>query len=220
MHHTGLAELSIDTLHHAYGIAGDSTCIEPITAWITHADTEAVVTQLSFTTMGIDDARALKRLAVYTNGTHRQCIIVCASTITREAQNTLLKLFEEPVPGMHFFLIIPSYDTLLVTLRSRLQLLAVTASSIDSAFDIQSFMTSTASDRIALIEKLLKKTEDSDESKSAITRMIADAVEDFFAAHPNTVTPQALQTLAHVRNYQHLSGASHKMLLEYLALSI
>ncbi len=50
----------------------------------------------------------------------RKIFIIETNSITESAQNSLLKVFEEPTVGTHFFIISPQ-DTLLPTLRSRMQ---------------------------------------------------------------------------------------------------
>jgi DNA polymerase III subunit delta' len=49
----------------------------------------------------------------------RKIFIIKAFSITHEAQNSLLKTLEDPVPGTGFILLIPCADRLLPTLRSR-----------------------------------------------------------------------------------------------------
>jgi DNA polymerase III delta prime subunit len=77
-----------------------------------------------FDRMSVVHARSL----VYETGLrpivrpYRTFILSCDSLL-HEAQNTLLKLFEEPNNHTVFYLIIPREDMLLPTLRSRLNLL-------------------------------------------------------------------------------------------------
>ena len=51
----------------------------------------------------------------------RKIFVISANFITKDAQNSLLKIFEEPNPGTHFFVIMPQ-NILLSTLRSRMQI--------------------------------------------------------------------------------------------------
>ena len=52
-------------------------------------------------------------------------LIIAASRAYHEAQNALLKTLEEPSANALFFFILPSPQTLLPTLRSRLQMLTL-----------------------------------------------------------------------------------------------
>ena len=54
---------------------------------------------------GVDDARDLRERAMYAasqEGRHKIYIVDEAHMLTREAWNTLLKILEEPPPGVHF----------------------------------------------------------------------------------------------------------------------
>ena len=54
----------------------------------------------------------------------KKIFIIETGFFTREAQNSLLKVFEEePTEGTHFFVFTPSAETLLPTLRSRMVIL-------------------------------------------------------------------------------------------------
>lgn len=72
--------------------------------------------------LSVDDARRVTELAAgkaFAGDT--KVVIVAASRAYHEAQNALLKLFEEPPEGTYLFLILPSLGGLLPTLRSRVQ---------------------------------------------------------------------------------------------------
>ena len=56
----------------------------------------------AFDTFGIDDGRALKEMQSRRPVGERKIFIVQANFFTREAQNALLKVFEEPTPNTHF----------------------------------------------------------------------------------------------------------------------
>lgn len=217
MHNPALSDIAIDTLHHAYGAEGTRSVASEIRDWIARMIPSGSVTLLPFQTFGIDDAHQLASVTKYRTGSEPQFVVVTASSITREAQNALLKLFEEPVAGVHFFLIVPSFDILLPTLLSRLFRIAV-ASEIATVFDAGKFLQATPTDRMAIVEKLLKNSDDAEESKSSVTRMILDSIEDYYATNGNNA--QAMEAIIFVRKYAALQGASHKMLLEYLALNM
>lgn len=70
----------------------------------------------------IDDIRTL-RYDVRAAKPHVRTVVILrdAATMTAQSQNALLKLIEEPRPGLHFILETYSPDTLLATIRSRCQ---------------------------------------------------------------------------------------------------
>ena len=53
----------------------------------------------------------------------KKIFVISTNSITREAQNSLLKIFEEPTEGTHFFLILSSSRILIPTLKSRLHVI-------------------------------------------------------------------------------------------------
>lgn len=71
-------------------------------------------------TIGIDDVRSLQeRLHEVRIGTHRCCLIRSVERMQTEAVNALLKILEEPPPGVVFLLTTESLPSLLPTLTSR-----------------------------------------------------------------------------------------------------
>src|SRR3989344_8671892 len=116
--------------HHAYGIAGQPETIIPKLiksllkiGYRTKGNPDFRVE--SHDVMGVDESRVLKEAAgrKAISGS-KKVFIISARGITKEAQNALLKVFEEPPLGTHFFLIVPSLDILLPTLQSRVYLLS------------------------------------------------------------------------------------------------
>jgi len=112
-------------LHHAYLLLGDRESI--LQELLPFLQNELKVSMKGnpdfshtvYDTFGIDDGRKLKEIASRKAVTERQITIIACHSITREAQNALLKLFEEPTKNTHFFLIIKTSGQLLPTLRSR-----------------------------------------------------------------------------------------------------
>lgn len=72
-----------------------------------------------FEKFGIDEARELIATASLKNTGGRTLFVLGVGSMTSEAQQALLKLFEEPQQGTQFVLLLP-HGTLLPTLRSRM----------------------------------------------------------------------------------------------------
>ena len=70
---------------------------------------------------GVDEARALTLRALEKAFSGRKVFVLIPQSITYPAQNALLKAFEEPVDGTHFFLIARDESLILPTLSSRMQ---------------------------------------------------------------------------------------------------
>ena len=54
----------------------------------------------------------------------KKIFIICVNNFSLDAQNVLLKMFEEPIENTHFFLIVPDTNALLKTFVSRFYLIS------------------------------------------------------------------------------------------------
>ncbi len=166
---------------------------------------------LSHERMTIGDARALIYAAHLrpVSRTHRT-FILNVSTILPEAQNALLKLLEEPASTTRFFVVIPNEHVLLPTLRSRFQVLAVEHGVIDTNA-LDAFLKMYYGERLAYIAARID-AEDTDWIQ-AIVRGIAS-----YAARIRVAS--LIRDVLMTESYLASPGASKKMLLEHLALSL
>src|SRR3989344_749278 len=84
-------------------------------------------------TFGIDEAREVKLLSARRAVTPRQesgqasrkIFLIAPARLTLEAQNALLKTFEDPLPDTFFFLVVREEGLVIPTLRSRMQTIRV-----------------------------------------------------------------------------------------------
>lgn len=70
-------------------------------------------------TIGIEQIRELKVTLRLKSAEHRIIVIPHAEQLTPEAQNSFLKLLEEPPKGVHFFMAVTKLSDLLETIQSR-----------------------------------------------------------------------------------------------------
>jgi hypothetical protein len=162
------------------------------------------------TRFGIKEARELKRMAFQrpVEKSHRN-FIVLFNMITTEAQNALLKLLEEPPATARFYIIIPREDMLLPTLRSRLTHAGeATQSAGDEA---KHFLRSSYRDRL---EAVARRTKEKDDAWAERVLQGAELILNERHDH------EELREVVFVRKYFYTSGASKKMLLEHLALTL
>ncbi len=168
---------------------------------------------------GIEEARALRTRSALKNITGRALYLVGVSSITTEAQQALLKLFEEPQTGMVFVLLVPP-GVLLATLRSRftpypeeLLIPGITASHPGAHF-----LSLPYKERSAYLSELLEEEEGA-----------RDRVRDFLQAIEAELYPhlaqsagmrQGLADIALIRSYLPDRSASLKMLLEHVAATL
>lgn len=139
----------------------------------------------------------------------RTVFIIAASVFIDAAQHALLKVVEELGEGMTLLLITPSPETLLPTLRSRLELVLTHQQSKQST--AQAFLMESPAQRLATIGRLLDTPEHEgvrtlmqELSAYAIRTSRADILEPLSVVHPLLV--------------RHPVGM--KALLEHLALAL
>jgi DNA polymerase III delta prime subunit len=222
--------------HHAYGIVSDVSLRLDVISFlegeygiVTRGNPDLYVQKYEVLT--IDDARSLKTAHATRpfssrddkdgNG-GRKFFILEIDSITREAQNALLKIFEEPNEYAHFFLIIPSEELLLPTLRSRLFMVRETIiregdAKIDK--NLVNFLSSSKAERLALVDKLAADIADDKKPKSAALDFCADLSKHL---HHDGVEKNAaaLVAIAKAESYLRDRAPSIKQLLEYVALRV
>ena len=123
------------------------------------------ITVLRYTSFSVDDARSL--IGVASQGSQARAIIISTSRLFHEAQNALLKLFEEPVAGTTLILLVPSDGILLPTLRSRLTKLPQGA--VASREKAKAFLALSPEDRKKALDKIYtrSKSDKQDEKQEA-----------------------------------------------------
>ncbi len=85
----------------------------------------------------------------------KKIFLISANNFTLDAQNTLLKMFEEPIENTHFFLIVPDINSLLQTLVSRFYLIKSEAGLEVELKEANKFIALSLNDRINFIKELL-----------------------------------------------------------------
>jgi len=171
---------------------------------------------------GIDDAHDLTGRAMgRAMGERGRTFVVCASGMTTEAQNALLKTIEDPPDNARFFFIVPSPETILATVRSRAQ--TYSFDDIDetgeAARNASVFLAATPAKRIDLLKPLLEKDEDEKRDIGAIIAFLS-SLECALASHPRTQSREGLSAIYNARKYLGDKGALVKPLLESVALLI
>jgi hypothetical protein len=166
---------------------------------------------------GIDEARGLIGLASLKNYKESVFLIV-ATSVTTEAQQALLKLFEEPQPGTTFVLVVPP-GILLPTLRSRMQpypgeKYQVASNKYQTSIK---FLKSKQKERSGQIAELLK---DEDDTKERVRGFVDGLEVELHKKLKDKAAREGLADLALVRDYLRDRSPSLKMLLEHLALSL
>ena len=121
---------------------------------------------------GIDDARDVGARVSKKSLTGRKFFVIAALTITREAQNALLKTVEDAGEENYFFVCTRTADTLLPTLRSRLVQLAIHKETTETlSSESSEFLAKNVSGRMEFVRKII----DADDRQKALSFL--DALE-------------------------------------------
>ena len=230
--------------HHAFVIESEAEHgIEVAQAWAREElgmtienNPDVVVTRYGL--LSVEDARRVSELAAgapFAGST--KIVIIAATRAYHEAQNALLKLFEEPPPGTYLFLVLPTLGSLLPTLRSRVQILKHEAQSTRARRSLgeggksqtktkheinpaEEFIQASKEKRTAMIKKLTsgkdeeERRELREEALAIVNGIEAVAYERGIAKADAAL----LSDIATLRGYLHDRSAPVRMILEHLSL--
>lgn len=175
-----------------------------------------------FESFGINESRALKERHSskgYTEDSKR-IFIIEISNITHEAQNALLKIFEEPHENSHFFIIMPSAELLLPTLRSRLFILPKEINEIDKAKinGIKEFLKLSKKEKVNYVDDIAKRISDEEINKSFAVDFLNNLL--LVLSNDKIKNKIALKAIIKALDYINDRSSSVKQLLEFVALAI
>ncbi len=219
----------MDTLFHAYIVGGGRDIAMARVAEMlaphgsfTSANPDYLFCE--YVSFAVDDARSLRAWQELSPVGERKVCLICTDFMTPEAQNALLKTFEEPVPNTHLFFIVPKPDILLPTFLSRVQQVRVESANGGVA-EAESFLRMTIGERMAYIQKLVAKSDDEDASSEVREKAIGflESIERLYSQNLNAVgssqTAKKIETLLTFKRYMYTPGASVRALLETIALT-
>ncbi len=220
--------LNSKNLHHAYCIVGDSTVIFPELKKFIERDLKFSFknnpdfSYNKFDVMDVADARNLKESHqnMPTAG-DKKIFIVEADFITEKAQNAMLKIFEEPSGSTHFFLILPSLNNVIPTLKSRMFIIDE-QNKTESIIDVKNFLKLAPGKRFEQIKKLMDSISDEEASKIEVVKFINSLEAELHSKtlSKNPQSTELFEQIEKVRSYASEQSPSLKMLLEYLALLV
>lgn len=213
-----------DTLHHAYYFIEHK--VEEATAKLKNFFEEVIGMRVAgnpdffhrkYQTFSIEDARNIAENESRKDlGGSRKIFVIETDFITEEAQNALLKVFEEPTQGTHFFIISPQ-DILLPTLRSRMVVIDSKNESISSLKD--GILSKNLKERMEIVKEITDGIKDEEMSKQDAIDLLNRIESEL---HQNGVEKfsRELQACMDARSYLYDRGAPIKIILENLMLSI
>ncbi len=214
--------------HHAYCLVGsDSLYPELITVLESNKNFIAKANpdffHEKYESLGIDESRKIKdnhSSKSFKEGNKRIFVIECKS-ITHEAQNSLLKIFEEPHEHTHFFIIIPSVSTLLPTLKSRLFVIegARDEKENEMSKEVKKFFSLSTKNKITFVDDIVKRINDEEIEKSYAIEFLS-VLEKIIYEKGVEKNSKAIKAILKARDYMHDRSPSVKQLLEFVALSL
>jgi len=230
--------LDKNNLHHAYLIEGDREEIVPellkfIKSLGIKTSGNPDFYHISVDSFKIEDARNLKSMEYEKSfSTGKKIFLISANNFLLEAQNTLLKIFEEPIENTHFFIIVPNADILLKTLISRFYLIRTKTELKNELKEAEKFLAMSLKNRIDFIKELLAEAEKEDEtvltdsSRSKALKFL-NALESVLVSKmpfdknmSRGIFDTNFQHIFKVREYLNQPGSSAKSLMESVALII
>lgn len=221
--------------HHAFYVVSEREA--GIAAAVTYLETERGLTGAGnpdiiierYGLFRVEDARRIVHKAgLRSLGERGKAIVIAANRIFHQAQDALLKTFEEPVDGTTLILVIPSDGDLIPTLRSRVQVLPHDG-PLPSAIaeEAQAFWKGSAGEREKVVEVLLKdaKSDDEDEkinARVATRRFVEGLAILAHGAWRQTTTPDLRAFLADLDRLIPIlsdSSAPLKPILEHILIT-
>jgi len=221
--------------HHAYFVTGDIE--EGITSALTFVkETLALETNgnpdvltLRHGLFSVEDARLLQSsvMRAPVRG-DTKAIIVSATRFFHEAQNALLKTFEEPSAGTVIVLIVPSEGMLLPTLRSRLVSLPDTSSARSVPDLAVTYLALGKEERDKLTAKIVERAKSEKDREKAGARADALSLVEgltvaVYATHTKAPSPELTALLLDLDRFTpilHDRSAPLKLIFEHLTLVV
>lgn len=184
-----------------------------------------------FETFTIDDARDLQERHGRRALSGKKIFIISTRFVTIEAQNSLLKIFEEPSEGTHFFIIMPNTQVLIPTLRSRLVIVDNFAIGGANSQDglAKKFLSAGVAERLVMVKSII---EEKDKGKAIdFVTALEQVLAPQLSVHINTGSKNIQKTglvenadvlteILMVKKYLHDRAPSVKLLLEHLCLFV
>lgn len=202
--------------HHAYLCRVSIVKPESIESFVA----SLAISEVNYITLenfGISDVRTLTEKAyIRPQIGSRQLIVVCISSITIEAQHALLKLLEEPPVSTAFIFCVSNTLYLLPTLLSRFQLTAISVGVNDTTASpsFSNFILLSVPERLNEITLRLAAKD------TKWVEEIKDGLLGQLVKHGSIVPSESVALLYWIAEHLQTRGASNKLLLDELALTL
>ena len=215
-------------LHHAYGLAGDKEIVKTELYSFLENDLQFPLVGNpdffchEYDVFKIADSRILSDAHQSKPVKHeRKVFVIIANFVTKDAQNSLLKIFEEPKAEALFFLILPTMSNLIITLKSRM-ILGV-SESYKNIGEVEKFLKEGIGGRIDIISKFVKDIKDAKKNKSDAIIFVKE-IENYIRNSQKNGTKNknflVIETIERALGYLNDEAPSVKVVLEHLAMVV
>lgn len=209
-----------DNFHHAYFIEGEKqSVLKDIETFLKnnfkisrkdHPDVHYSEHQ----SFGIKEGRLLQNMqSMKPIIGDKKIFIIAADNITSEAQNSLLKIFEEPTVDTHFFIISSSKSILLPTLRSRLVIISHhSTNNFQFENETEKFISMSTKDRLSYVAEIIEE-KDKTRAENFINTLI-------FLLHRKKIKEKnkEIKEMIFLLKYLKDRSSSLKLILERISL--
>ncbi len=222
-------DIDISKLHHAYLIEGERELIIPeiktfVQSMGVSTEGNPDFSHIHLDTIKVEDARNFKSLTLergYTDG--KKVFLVSSNSILLEAQNTMLKLFEEPIENTVFFVVVPDRNALLPTFISRFYFISSEGKGDNT--EAEKFIKMPMQMRINYIKDLVTVDDEDDIAADSTRAKALKFLNELETELHRSYTDQnfrisSFEQIMKVRKLLRMPGSSPKMLLESIALMI
>ncbi len=213
--------------HHAYVIEGDrEMALETLRDYLkdfykfstySHPD----IFEFHFPNFLVENSREIKETDIKSPFQFEtKTIIISFDSVTREAQNALLKVLEDPSPTSRFFIVTNSSEILLPTILSRVEVVRHESyDKIKSQIDVKKFVQDSKAQRLETVGKIIKKISDEELSKEEVGNFLKSLKmyleEELIEGRGNA---EMLKTVLNALIFSRDKSASAKLLLERVSL--
>jgi hypothetical protein len=236
-------KINIDNLHHGYLIVGDRG--ENKKSFFDFLENKLKIKTIGnpdfsffdFNTLTIDEARDLaimqtrKGFGQAKMSSHsaiakdddffvsRKFFVISTNIITEEAQNALLKVFEEPTEGTHFFILV-SQNTFLPTFLSRLLVIDNSRQFTVDGQESTEILNKNIVEKLALVAKIAGDITDEKKVKQDAIQFVSQIENELIQSGGVEKYSNQLKACEFARTTLFSRGAMVKMILENLMLQI
>lgn len=174
----------------------------------------------------VEDARAIGEASTKAAFSGTRLIVIATERIYPEAQNALLKTFEEPPMGTTLVLVVPSAGMLLPTLRSRLIPLSPSNPHTDEKHEAHVFLQGSPKERESVVEAILAQAkkdapEEKQKARTKALQLLNGLTHSVYLQHreaPQPMLTAVLRDLDRLTPLLYERSAPLKGILEHVLL--